>query len=296
MLTATLSREEAAAARAVAAEKRADEFHAREGGTLMVARWNEQTAHPVTSQRITDFKANQLRSSVEQRNGLDMFHVTGHASVVDTPYEMWDMFGPYNEIMHGDAFKTTLAADPDVNFVVNHTGLTMARTVQLDPTKKPTLELEMGQLGKYNGLVSDAWLNADAKRRPDVAMLISAIEDGLITEMSFKFMIVHGRWSEDWMTYTISEVDLDKGDVSAVNYGANPFTTISARSREWMRMAEGMPLGAKVAMQEQLSKYADVLHFRENRDLGAKAVIEARAAGQPVPGRSLATIEAMLQS
>lgn len=306
MQTSILSREEAAAARANAAEQRASEYHAREGGPLIVARANEQIAFPVfksaagqlsrTGQRFTDFKANQLRSTLEQRNGLDMHHVTGHASVVDTPYQMWDMFGPYNEIMHGDSFKNTLAAEPDVNFVVNHTGLTMARTVQLDSSKRPTLELEMGYLGKYNGLISDAWLNADAKRRPDVAMLVSAIEDGLVTEMSFKFMIVHGRWSEDWMTYTISEVDIHKGDVSAVNYGANPFTTIGARSREWMRMAESMPLGAKIAMQEQLSANVEVMHFREHRDTGAKAVIEARAAGLPMPGRSLATIEAMLQS
>ena len=35
--------------------------------------------------------------------------------------------------------------------------------------------------------------------------------------MSFAFILDEGRWSEDFTTFTITQVDLDRGDVSAVN-------------------------------------------------------------------------------
>jgi phage head maturation protease len=35
-----------------------------------------------------------------------------YASVTETPYDMWDMFGPYTEEIAVDAFDQTLAADP----------------------------------------------------------------------------------------------------------------------------------------------------------------------------------------
>ncbi len=263
MLTAILSREEAAHARAEAAMTRAQDIQKREGGVLpsFVKAERDNPPRDIGLERRTDFKANVLRATPEKRNGIDMIHVEGHASVVDTPYEMWDMFGPYTEIVAGTAFDNTLAAGPDVVFVVNHTGLTMARTIA-PADKVPTLELEMGVLGEYNGLLSNAWLNPT---REDIRALVTAIDNGLITEMSFRFMIVHGRWSDDWMQYTISEVDIDRGDVSAVNYGANPFTTISARMREWMAMSDAMPLGAKLAMGERLAAQVDVRSWYEGR-------------------------------
>jgi len=41
---------------------------------------------------------------------------------------------------------------------------------------------------------------------------------------------VRGQWSPDWTHYRILEVDIDRGDVSAVNFGANPFTSTGVRS------------------------------------------------------------------
>ena len=295
MLTTILTREEAAEARRAAADQYAAEQHKREGGgvPLWRSRTLETMPRDLGQQRFVDFKANHFRAVPDRRNGMDMVHLQGHASVVDTPYEMWDFFGPFDEIMHREAFDKTLAAGPDVAFVVNHTGLTMARTIQPAPDKVPTLELAMGQIGEHYGLVADAWVNPDPLKRPDVAMLLSAVEEHLITEMSFKFMLVQGRWSDDFTQYTITEVDIDRGDVSAVNYGANPHTTIAARSREWMAMAERMPRGAQIAMQERLSQQINVIDFYERRRMAQEIT---RAVEPTAGGRSLAEIERMLQS
>ena len=54
---------------------------------------------------------------MEDRNGQQLYHLTGSPSVTDKPYEMYDMFGPYEEIVAREAFTDTLAAEPDVAFL-----------------------------------------------------------------------------------------------------------------------------------------------------------------------------------
>lgn len=211
--------------------------------------------------RSLDFPA-QIRARMEKRNGQDMFHLEGLASVVDTPYQMWDFFGPYEETIDRTAFDKTLAASPDVSFLENHRGLSMARTTN------DTLILCMGDLSGRTGLKSDAWLNP---KRSDVSNLVIAIEDRTITEMSFAFMLNEGWWSEDFETFKITEADINRGDVSAVNYGANPFTSISARSaRDIMRELDNLPLGAARAAMSRL-KDRTTLADIENRFLGTRA-------------------------
>ena len=57
--------------------------------------------------------------------------------------------------------------------------------------------------------------------------------------MSFAFRIVRGAWSPDYTEYRILEVDLDRGDVSAVNFGANPNTSIAARAKQALAALDG---------------------------------------------------------
>lgn len=137
----------------------------------------------------------------------------GYASVTDTAYVMYDMFGEYTEKVNVGAFKSTLArAGLDVPFVLAHDPLRrMARTL--------TGSLRLSEDG--TGLRVEADLDpADA----DVAYIRSKLESGLIDEMSFRFRIIGGEWSADWTEYHISEVDIHRGDVAIVGYGANPAT------------------------------------------------------------------------
>lgn len=177
------------------------------------------------------FKAN-MRAADTTDDGTPWVTLDGYASTVGVPYVMYDMFGEYEEVIASTAFDVTLSKSPDVNFLINHAGLAMARTTA------GTLVLSVNEIG----LRSVAKLNP---KRSDVQDLRHAIDDGAVDQMSFAFRIVNGRWSEDYLTYTITEVDLNRGDVSAVNYGANPDTSISARTKQGIEAVEnlsGVPL------------------------------------------------------
>lgn len=193
-----------------------------------------------------DFTA-QLRSTTVQRDGKKFYQLDGHASVVETPYEMYDEFGPYNETIDRAAFDKTLGSGPDVAFLLNHTGMTMART-----KSSGTLELSMDEIG----LATRAYLNPE---RQDVSDLVVAVDDGDVDQMSFAFRIVRGTWSPDWMEYRLLEVDLDRGDVSAVNYGANPYTSISARAKQAFAAIAGLDGAALAEARARLDDRARAL-------------------------------------
>ena len=229
-------RKAAAAARAAGAEQQGY-FRSQPAGLVI--------NHPCGTARSLPFKA-EMRAIKREWNGKQMVNLVGIASVTDTPYEMYDAFGPYEEIIDRGAFTETLAADPDVSFLVNHRGMTMARTRAKEGLDR-TLTLRMVD----EGLESDAWVNP---KRQDVADLVTAIDDGNIDQMSFSFMLEEGWWSDDFETFKISRLDLDRGDTSAVNYGANPYTSIAARSREILAELDYLPAGAKQAALRRLSQ------------------------------------------
>jgi hypothetical protein len=237
----------------------------------------------VGASRMAGFPA-RMRAELVEHNGQRRYHLEGHASVVEQPYEMWDSFGPYMEIIERGAFDRTLAAGPDVAFLVNHRGVTMARTTN------DTLRLAMDD----PGLKTDAWLNP---KRQDVSDLVTAIEDKDVTEMSFAFMLADGagRWNEDFSEFRISEVDIDRGDVSAVNYGANPYTDVSARSREVLSDLDHLPAGAARAAVARLQARADVAGTKIV-DVAAELGAPAELAPPARQGRSIAHLEALLES
>lgn len=182
----------------------------------------------------------QLRSKLVDVGDKQFYRLEGHASTTEQPYEMWDFWGPYTEVVSRGAFARTLGSNPDVAFLVNHSGLTMARTTA------GTLELSEDEIG----LLAGALLNP---QRADVQDLVHAVDDGAIDQMSFAFSIVRGAWSPDYMEYRIDEVDIDRGDVSAVNFGANPYTDIAARARRAFEAIDALEGAALVAAQRRLA-------------------------------------------
>lgn len=196
---------------------------------------------PSTNQRADLAFGAQMRAETVERDGKQLYRVEGYASTVEQTYLMYDFWGPYDEVIDARAFDATLGRDPDVAFLLNHRGMTMART------KAKTLTLSVDE----QGLRSEAFLNPD---RVDVRDMVLAINDEAIDEMSFAFRIVRGQWSPDYTEYRILEVDLDRGDVSAVNYGANPNTSISARAKQALAAVDELPvtvLRALVARGEE---------------------------------------------
>ncbi|MCE7008736.1 HK97 family phage prohead protease [Kibdelosporangium philippinense] len=137
----------------------------------------------------------------------------GYASVTDAGYEMWDMFGPYTELVSPGAFSTSLArSDLDVPLVLQHQDLR-----RIARTTNGTLQLAEDD----TGLLVEADLDPDDH---DVQYIVPKLRRRDIDEMSFKFRITAGQWSPDWMEYHINDVDIHRGDVAIVGYGANPHT------------------------------------------------------------------------
>jgi HK97 family phage prohead protease len=144
--------------------------------------------------------------------------VSGYASVVEEPYEMWDFLGSYAEVVRTGAFTKTLSETPQVQLLLNHGGLAMAYT------KAGTLRLSEDSTGLH--------MEADVTAaRSDVQDMLLALEDGSVDEMSFAFRVTRQMWSPDYDQRDILEVDLHRGDVSVVNFGANPATSVQPALR-----------------------------------------------------------------
>jgi HK97 family phage prohead protease len=138
----------------------------------------------------------------------------GYASVFNAPYDIWGgpSRGGFTEVVDPKAFNRTLAAAPDLHLLINHEGLPLART------KSGTLHLSVDD----HGLKVRAELDPSD---PDVQRLMPKMARGDMDEMSFAFRTVREAWSNEDTERRLLEVNIDKGDVSVVNFGANPATS-----------------------------------------------------------------------
>lgn len=166
-----------------------------------------------------------VRAAMSIRSaGSGSAHFTGIASTYEQGYDMWDMFGPYTEVVARGAGAASLArTDLDVELNIGHdSNHRIARTTS---TSSPLLLRE-----------SDAGLEVEAPslnpEDDDVRQAIRKIEDGLFDQMSFAFRIERGSWSPDYTEYRIEQYDIHRGDVAIVGFGANPHTSINLRTQQ----------------------------------------------------------------
>lgn len=155
------------------------------------------------------------------RSDVDELVLEGYASVFDKPYDI--LGGPdgggWSEVVDKRAFDRTLKNGPDVHLLINHDGLPLANT------RSGTMDLATDN----RGLKVTARLD---RSDPDVQRLAPKMRRGDLREMSFAFRTVRQEWSEDDTVRRLLEVNLHKGDVSVVNFGANPATSSSLRHFE----------------------------------------------------------------
>jgi len=153
----------------------------------------------------------------------------GMASVTGQKYEMYDWYGPYDEQVMVGAFEQTLAqSDLDVPLVIDHTS---SRRIARTNNASSPLELTEIVDGDLTGLQCNAPTLQLADS--DSAWAIGKLDSKLLDEMSFRFTIDDGRWSEDFMTFTIRSVNIHRGDVSIVGYGANPSHGRRRTAQRW---------------------------------------------------------------
>jgi HK97 family phage prohead protease len=145
--------------------------------------------------------------------------VEGYASTTEQPYDMYDAFGPYEEVVRSGAFVKTIAEGCDTVLLTNHGGLPLART----KGGAGTLSLSEDDHGLHFASELDAV-------NPMVTTLRSGMDRGDIDECSFAFEVIRQQWSPDWMQRDMIELSLNRGDVSIVTFGANPTTSVGMRA------------------------------------------------------------------
>lgn len=190
--------------------------------------------------RNVAFRDVDLRAKPDGTGGTTLTF-SGYATVYEVGYEMTDWLGDFTEVMRTGAASKTLNEGADVPFLINHGGLTLART------KSGTLKLADDSTGLHTEAGLDPRNNA-------VQDLQSAMERGDIDEMSLAFWIVRQQWSPDYDQRDILEINLNKGDVSVVNYGANPNTSgAQMNARDLAERAARLPEDEQRALYERLS-------------------------------------------
>lgn len=159
--------------------------------------------------RAFDLSGIQIRAADDSAGKL---HFTGRAIVYGATSVD---FGGWSEIINPGAASRTLAADPDVRFLINHdANLLLARTTSST----------LGLTEDADGVMVDAQM-ANVSYARDLAELL---ERGDLTQMSFGFWIVRDEWSAN--LHVVQEFDLDGGDVSAVTFPAYTQTSAGLRS------------------------------------------------------------------
>ncbi|WP_396902699.1 HK97 family phage prohead protease [Mycolicibacterium sp.] len=236
---------------------------------------------------------------------------SGYASTFE-PYEMYGgpAKGGWIEQLDRAAFEKTLRAKPDLHLLINHEGLPLART------KSGTLELSVDD----GGLKTYAQLD---RSDPDVQRIEPKMRRKDMDEMSFAFRVIKQRWDyapdfedDPYSLRIIEEVSLHKGDVSIVNFGANP--TTSAELLSAVKTMAKADLRGLADIEELLAAEAlrgvndDAEVQRAIRNLemltrnslpgnlrGNPVVVDLSSAGKPIPatpkadeGRSAAPADA----
>lgn len=189
-----------------------------------------------------------------QRDGegdLESLRVEGHASVFDYEYKIYG--GPpygWIERIEKGAFDETMAEKPDVAFLLNHEGMPLART------KSGTLNLEVDK----KGLLVRSDLDIG---NPLVQTLASSLQRGDIDEMSFAFRVTEQMWAEhkdhegdDQSLRKITKVNLNRGDVSAVTFGASDATDIDIL-RSLAKLPEGELAEARAVLDRRMKQTSD---------------------------------------
>lgn len=162
----------------------------------------------------------------------DKMTIRGHASVFDSPYELWG----FNEQVSRGAFKKTLK-EADIAALWNHDP-----NVVLGRNRSKTLRLHEDEQGLYYEI--------DLPDTQAARDLYTLIQRGDIYQSSFAFEIVKEDWAypgkgeEGLPTRTIKEVRLY--DVSPVTYPASPATDVDvARAVRSLATAMGVDATAE---------------------------------------------------
>lgn len=202
-----------------------------------------------------EFRSMELRKREVREGEEKNYIVEGYATTFEEAYELYRN-GKYvvREMVSKEAFKDTDMSD--VIFQIDHEGRVYART------RNRSLSLEVDE----HGLKTTTDLGLTESSRS----VYEDIDKGLYDRMSFAFTVSKDSYTEEEMEngdIIVTRTILGIGklyDVSAVSFPANPYTDISARSKDLIdgeierfeaeRLHEAEIKESRMALKEQISR------------------------------------------
>lgn len=178
--------------------------------------------HSINEKRAIAYTNIELRKTARSNT------IYGYAAVFDSPSEPM----PWVEYVRRGAFTKTLKDGADVRLLIDHAGVPLARS------RSGTLRLEEDARGLYMESELDP-------RNPDAARLISAMDRGDMSQMSFAFRSIKDNWNEDRSVRELREVQLY--DVSVVTFPAYEETIAEVRSKAYTPELSGSDLNLRRA-------------------------------------------------
>lgn len=163
----------------------------------------------------------------------------------ETPYEVGDpKRGGFWETMARDAWTRTLAENPDVVLLLDHSGPPHART-----TIKPPAIGSLWLRQTDRGLESEAVLDPDD---PDSMALARRVANGLLNQCSFSFRCTADSWDDTRTHRRVLSVTMAKSDVSVVAFGANDQTSVEVLAARAAEQLSAGAVGAEQRSRERL--------------------------------------------
>ena len=202
-----------------------------------------------------EFRSMELRKREVREGEEKNYIVEGYATTFEEAYELY-RDGKYvvREMVSKEAFKDTDMTD--VIFQIDHEGRVYART------RNRSLSLEVDE----HGLKTTTDLGLTESSRS----VYEDIDKGLYDRMSFAFTVSKDSYTEEEVEngdIIVTRTILGIGklyDVSAVSFPANPYTDISARSKDLIdgeierfeaeRLHEAEIKESRMALKEQISR------------------------------------------
>jgi HK97 family phage prohead protease len=177
---------------------------------------------------------------VRQKSNTDEIVLEGVAIVYSTPYSVVDSLGEFKETMAPGCASAVLARGADIRYLVNHTGLPLARTTARTLTLRDT----------PSGLEFTARLDARSQMAND---LYVAVSRGDVSACSIGFVVGRDTWDKSRTPErrTIHEL-AELMDISSVTYPASPTTSVKVAQR----MALEVPVESRARLRRIVADVA----------------------------------------
>ena len=172
---------------------------------------------PVKVER--EYRSMPMLGIVERAAGEEekSYKVRGYFTTYDEPYTLWK--DPYDGTEYKEQIDRHALDGADISDVImqyDHNGRVFAR--QSNNTLVIGINDDHGP-----------WMEADLSRTSAAREFFEDIDSGMVTRMSWAFMVEEDEYDIETHTRTITKVS-KVYDVSAVSIPANPQTEISARA------------------------------------------------------------------